>query len=265
MLVQFMVEEHGVSQRQACKTLSVPRSTFQYQPKPKNDMPVIQALEELVSKHPAIGFWKSHYRLRRKGHLWNHKKVYRIYSAMGLNIRRRHKKRLPARIKQALFRPESINQVWSVDFMSDSLWSGKHFRLLNILDDYNREMLAMEVDFSLPARRVIRVLEFLELVRGLPKMIRVDNGPEFISRLLDHWCREKDIELVFIQPGKPMQNGYVERCNGSVRKELLSANVFNSLSEFREKAMEWMEDYNRERPHEALGYRAPVDLLKELK
>jgi putative transposase len=160
---------------------------------------------------------------------------------MGLNIRRRHKKRLPARIKQALFRPESINQVWSVDFMSDSLWSGKHFRLLNILDDYNREMLAMEVDFSLPARRVIRVLEFLELVRGLPKMIRVDNGPEFISRLLDHWCREKDIELVFIQPGKPMQNGYVERCNGSVRKELLSANVFNSLGEVREKAIEWTE------------------------
>jgi putative transposase len=264
MLVQFMVEEHGVSQRQACKTLSVPRSTFQYQPKPKNDMPVIQALEELVAKHPAIGFWQSHYRLRRKGHPWNHKKIYRIYSAMGLNIRRRHKKRLPARIKQALYRPESINQVWSVDFMSDSLWSGRHFRLLNILDDYNREMLAMEVDFSLPAQRVIRVLEFLELVRGLPKMIRVDNGPEFISRLLDHWCREKGIELVFIQPGKPMQNGYVERCNGSVRKELLSSNLFNSLDEVREKAMEWMADYNRERPHEALGYRTPVDLLEEL-
>ena len=123
----------------------------------------------------------------------------------------------------------------------------------------------MEVDFSLPAQRVIRVLEFVELVRGLPKMIRVDNGPEFISRLLDHWCREKNIELVFIQPGKPMQNGYVERCNGSVRKELLSSNVFNSLDEVREKAMEWMEDYNRERPHEALGYRTPVDLLKELK
>ncbi|GAA0878530.1 hypothetical protein GCM10009119_14980 [Algoriphagus jejuensis] len=137
--------------------------------------------------------------------------------------------------------------------------------MLNILDNYNREMLAMEVDFSLPAQRVIRVLEFLELVRGLPKMIRVDNGPEFISRLLSHWCREKNIEMVFIQPGKPMQNGYVERCNGSVRKELLSANVFNSLDEVRKKRWNRWKIMNRERPHEALGYRTPVDLLKELK
>lgn len=259
-----MVEEHGVSQRQACKALRMPRSSYQYKPKPKNDMPVIQALEEMVAKHNSIGFWQSHYRLRRKGHQWNHKKVYRIYTALGLNIRRRSKKRLPARAKQALFRPESINQMWSMDFMSDSLWSGRSFRLLNIIDDYNREMLTMEVDFSLPAQRVIRVLEFLELVRGLPKMIRVDNGPEFISKQLDQWCRDKGIELVFIQPGKPMQNGYVERCNGSVRRELLNANTFSSLEEVREKAREWMEDYTRERPHESLGYKTPADLLEQL-
>ena len=264
MLVQFMVEEHGVSQRQACVTVSVPRSSIQYNPKFRNDTAVINALHELVDKHPSIGFWQSHHRLRRKGYIWNHKKVYRVYTSLKLNIRRRFKKRLPTRVKQALFLPESINHVWSIDFMSDSLWDGRKFRVLNVIDDYNREMLAMEADFSLPALRVIRVLEYLKEFRGLPKMIRVDNGPEFISHQLDEWCRKHGIFLLYIQPGKPMQNGYVERCNGSVRKELLNANVFYTLAEVRTYIEEWMADYNNERPHKSLGYRAPVDLLEAI-
>jgi putative transposase len=259
-----MVAEHGVSQRQACRALSVPRSTAQYKPKAKDDEHVIEALRGLVDKHPAIGFWQSYFRLRRKGSPWNHKRVYRVYTSMKLNIRRRFRKRLPARVKQALFQPERINEVWSIDFMSDSLWSGRKIRLLNVIDDYNREMLAMETDFSLPALRVIRVLEYLLEFRGLPKMIRVDNGPEFISHVLDEWCRQHSITLVYIQPGKPMQNGYVERCNGSVRKELLNANVFYSLAEVKEKIEEWMHDYNLHRPHESLGYRAPADLLEAI-
>lgn len=261
MLVQFMVEEHGVSQRQACKALSVPRSSFLHTPKPKNDSPVINELHKLVERHPSIGFWQSYFRLRRKGFMWNHKKVYRIYTGLHLNIRRRFKKRLPARVKQALFQPLAINEVWSIDFMSDSLWDGRKFRLLNIVDDFNRQVLALEADISLPALRVIRVLEYLKEFRGLPKMIRVDNGPEFISHVLDEWCRKEHISLTYIQPGKPMQNGYVERCNGSVRKELLNANVFYSLKEVREKIEEWMLDYNHDRPHESLNYRAPIDLL----
>lgn len=264
MLVQFMVEEHGVSQRQACRTLSVPRSSIQYNPKAKNDTPVINALQGLVERHPAIGFWQSYFRLRRKGFAWNHKKVYRVYTSLKLNIRRRFKKRLPARAKHALFQPSAANQMWSIDFMSDSLWDGRKFRLLNVIDDYNREMLAMEADFSLPAQRVIRVLEYLLEFRGKPTMIRVDNGPEFISCKLDEWCRKQHVTIVYIQPGKPMQNGYVERCNGSVRKELLNANVFYTLAEARTYIGEWMEDYNRHRPHESLGYRAPLDLLEAL-
>ena len=259
-----MIEEHGISQRQACKALQVPRSTQQYNPKPKNDIEVIKALQELVERHPSIGFWQAYFRLRRKGFKWNHKKVYRVYTALKLNIRRRYKKRLPARVKQSLFEPLSINQVWSIDFMSDSLWDGRKFRVLNIIDDYNREMLAMEADFSLPALRVIRVLEFLQEFRGLPKMIRVDNGPEFISHALDEWCRKHNVTLVYIQPGKPMQNGYVERCNGSVRKELLNANVFYTLDQVRQHIEVWMEDYNHHRPHESLGYRAPFDLLEAI-
>lgn len=250
---------HGISQRQACKALSLPRATYQYKHRPKDDTEVITALDGLIDKHPAIGFWQCYHRLRNSGHCWNHKKVYRVYCDLKLNIRRRRKKRLPARVKQALFQPQVVNQVWSIDFMSDSLWDGRPFRLLNIIDDYNRELLHIEADRSLPAARLIRILEQLDDYRGLPQMIRVDNGPEFISFQLDQWCKKQGITLIFIQPGKPMQNGYVERCNGSIRSELLNAYIFTTLSEVRQKAAEWMDDYNRYRPHTSLGHLSPID------
>lgn len=215
-----------------------------------------------MEKHPSIGFWMIYYRIRQKGHNWNHKKVYRVYSGLKLNIRRRAKKRLPARVKQQLFQPTAMNQVWSIDYMHDSLWDGRSFRLLNIIDDFNRQLLTIEVDTSLPVLRLIRALEQLRERRGLPQMIRVDNGPEFISSKLDFWCKENKISLVFIQPGKPMQNAFVERCNGSIRRELLNAYVFKSLSEVREKAAEWMMDYNENRPHEALNYKTPLQLTQ---
>lgn len=256
-----MITEHGISQRQACKVVSLPRSKVQYKPKPKQDEPIIDQLKELVDKHPSIGFWQSYYRIRRKGFNWNHKKVYRVYTEMKLNIRRRYKKRLPARVKQALYQPAALNEVWSIDFMSDTLWDGRRFRLLNIIDDYNREVLHIETDLSLPTLRLIRVLEYLKEFRGLPQIIRVDNGPEFISHRLDMWCKEHKISLAFIQPGKPMQNGFVERCNGNIRKELLNAFVFNNLNDVRQKAEEWRLDYNCSRPHQSLGFVPPVEFI----
>lgn len=256
-----MITEHGISQRQACKVVSLPRSTQQYKRKPKQDEPVIDQLKELVDKHPSIGFWQSYYRIRRKGYNWNHKKVYRVYTEMKLNIRRRYKKRLPARVKQALYQPAGLNEVWSIDFMCDTLWDGRRFRLLNIIDDYNREVLHIETDLSLPTLRLIRVLEYLKEFRGLPQIIRVDNGPEFISHRLAMWCKEHKISLAFIQPGKPMQNGFVERCNGNIRKELLNAFVFNNLNDVREKAEEWRQDYNCSRPHQSLGFVPPVEFI----
>jgi putative transposase len=256
-----MIKAHGISQRQACKTVSLPRSTQRYKAKPKADEEVIDQLQGLVEKHPAIGFWQSYYRIRRRGFIWNHKRVYRVYTDMKLNIRRRFRKRLPQRIKQSLYQPAGLNEVWSVDFMSDTLWDGRRFRLLNIIDDYNREVLHIESDSSLPTVRLIRVLEYLKEFRGLPQMIRVDNGPEFISHKLDMWCRDNKITLAFIQPGKPMQNGYVERCNGNIRKELLNAYVFTSLQEVREKAEEWRQDYNGLRPHQSLGFVPPAEFI----
>ena len=260
-LVTHMVEEHGVSRRQACKAVSLPRSSHSYKPKPKADGEVIYQLQMLVEKHPAIGFWQSYYRIRRRGFVWNHKRVYRVYTDMKLNIRRRFRKRLPQRVKQSLYQPAARNEVWSIDFMSDTLWDGRRFRLLNIIDDYNREILHIESDLSLPTVRLIRVLEYLREFRGLPQMIRVDNGPEFISHKLDMWCREHKITLAFIQPGKPMQNGYVERCNGNIRKELLNTYVFTTLNEVREKAEQWREDYNCSRPHQSLGFVPPVEYV----
>lgn len=145
--------------------------------------------------------------------------------------------------------------------MHDSLWNGRCYRMLNVLDDYNRQVLWIETDTSLPALRVIRVLEHLKESRGLPGMIRGDNGPEFISRKLDQWCRDNKVTLAFIQPGKPTQNAFIERLNGSIRSELLNAYVFKTLEEVREKAEEWRHDYNHKRPHKSLGYQTPMDLL----
>jgi putative transposase len=182
---------------------------------------------------------------------------------MGLNIRRRAKKRLPDRVKQPLSVPVEPNQMWSIDFMSDSLVDGRKFRLLNVIDDYNRQSLAIEVDTSLPSQRVIRVLENLIDQHGKPSNIRTDNGPEFISHQLQSWCEKNSITLQYIQPGKPMQNAYIERNNGSLRRELLNAYLFYSLAEVRALSEEWRIDYNAERPHKSLGYLSPLNYAQQ--
>lgn len=252
------MEEEQLSLRKACTMVGIPRSSYRYQSKPKDDAPVAEVLTALTEKHADIGFWQCFYRIRNKGYQWNHKKVYRIYTAMKLNIRRKAKKRIPARVREALGVPDVPNQVWSIDFMSDALTDGRRFRVLNVLDDFNRESLSIDIDTSLPARRVIRVLDRLVARRGVPSAIRCDNGPEFISSQLQDWCSYLGIELRYIQPGKPTQNAYIERQNGSMRRGLLNAYLFHSLAEVRIMAEEWQTDYNLERPHKALGYLSPV-------
>lgn len=177
---------------------------------------------------------------------------------MKLNIRRRARRRLPSRIKEALLLPCAPNGVWSLDFMSDALTDGRKFRVLNIMDDFNRQSLAIEVDTSLPSLRVIRVLERIIAERGKPTSIRTDNGPEFISNKLQQWCESMGIRIIYIQPGKPTQNAFIERKNGSLRRGLLDAYLFSSLAEVRLMAQEWQVDYNTERPHKSLGYLSPV-------
>lgn len=254
-----MIIEHQISERKACSALQLPRSSYQYQAKAKQDDKYCELLNELVNSRPSIGFWLSYHRIRRMGEIVNHKKLYRIYTSMKLNIRRRSKKRLPARVKQRLFQPSALNQVWSIDFMSDALWDGRKIRLLNIIDDFNREVLTIETDTSLPALRVIKSLQELAEYRGLPKFIRVDNGPEFISDKLDGWCKLNKIQLIFIQPGEPTQNAYIERFNGTLRRDILNAYVFKSIKEVRQITEEWMFDYNNNRPHSSLNNKTPVE------
>jgi putative transposase len=243
--------------------MGISRTTYQYKAKSKDDSELQTALTELTDKHAAIGYWQCCHRLWNKGYTWNHKRIYRVYTDMKLNIRRRAKKRLPERVKQPLSVPTALNQMWSIDFMSDRLVDGRKFRLLNVIDDFNRESLAIEVDTSLPSLRVIRVLDRLIAQRGKPANIRTDNGPEFISHKLQQWCEQNNITLQYIQPGKPMQNAYIERKNGSIRRELLNAYLFYSLTEVRTMSEEWRIDYNTERPHKSLKYLSPLKYAEQ--
>lgn len=245
--------------------MGISRTTCQYKAKLKDDSEVQTVLTALTTKHAAIGFWQCCYRMWNKGHWWNHKRIYRVYTDMKLNIRRRAKRRLPERVKQPLTIPTAPNQMWSIDFMSDSLVDGRKYRLFNVIDDFNRESLAIEVDTSLPSLRVIRVLEKLIALRGCPANIRCDNGPEFISHKLEQWCNDESrkISLQFIQPGRPMQNAYIERKNGSMRRELLNAYLFYNLAEVRSMSEEWRIDYNTERPHKSLNYLSPLAYLQK--
>lgn len=261
--VRYLTTEEQFSNRRACKLIGISRTTCQYKAKQKDDSELQMALTTLTDKHAAIGYWQCCYRLWNKGYPWNHKRIYRVYTDMKLNIRRRAKKRLPDRIKQPLLVAAAPNETWSIDFMCDSLTDGRKFRLLNIIDDFNRESLAIEVDTSLPALRVIRVLDTLITQRGKPANIRTDNGPEFISHRLQQWCEDNAITLQYIQPGRPMQNAYIERKNGSIRRELLNTYLFYSLAEVRTMSAEWRMDYNTERPHKSLGYLSPLKYAEQ--
>ena len=245
----------------ACRTVGISDSVYRYQPDTQKDEPVIQALQKAVERYPAYGFSKLFTILRRWGYPWNHKRIYRLYCELNLNKRRRGKKRLPTRKPEPLAVPDTLNQSWSIDFMSDSLFCGRRYRTFNVVDDFNREALAIEIDLSLPSLRVIRVLERIIAWRGYPKQLRMDNGPEFISTTLAEWAEEHNIKLEFIKPGKPTQNSYIERFNRTYRDEILNMYVFKSLNEVRELTENWIREYNEERPHDSLNDLTPWEYL----
>jgi putative transposase len=254
-----MVAEHGVSVRQACRAARLARSAFYAPRRPRDDGPIVAAIQRYVEENPTQGFDKLYPALRAEGR--GKCRLYRVYRALRLNIKRRGKRRLPARVKVPLVIPARPNEIWSADFMADALWSGRRFRTFNVLEDFNREALRIEIDTNLPARRVVRALDELIELRGKPAVLRVDNGPEFIGDELEKWARRHGIERRFIQPGRPMQNGFVERFNRTYRQEVLDCKVFETLGEVRQMTAEWIKRYNEVRTHESLGNLSPRQYL----
>ena len=262
-MAQKAVQQYGLSIRLACLIFSVSQTCYRYKAKMDVENETIANwLLRLTDNHRNWGFGLCYLYLRNvKGFKWNHKRVYRIYKALELNLRIKPRKRLNREKPEPLAVPDSINQVWSMDFMHDQLSDGRSFRVLNIIDDYNREALGIEIDFSLPSERVIRALKQIIEWRGRPLAIRCDNGPENISGAIQNWAQQTGIAFQYIQPGKPQQNAYIERFNRTVRYEWLSQYYWNDLDEARDYATQWIWSYNHERPNMALGGITPKQRL----
>lgn len=258
-LAQEAVKNRSISIRLACQTYAISERCYRYRAKLSGENAFIADwLVRLSQNQRNWGFGLCFLYLRNvKGYRWNHKRVYRLYRELELNLRIKPKKRLVREMPQ----PQAINECWSMDFMHDQLSDGRSFRLFNVIDDYNREGLGMEVDFSLPSLRVTRVLDQIIQWRGRPSMIRCDNGPEYISQTLLSWAQNQGIRLEFIQPGKPQQNAYVERYNRTVRYDWLAQHLFDSVEEVQAFATHWLWSYNHERPNMALGGITPKQKL----
>jgi putative transposase len=260
--IAILHETHGLPVRRACAVVRLSRTAYYRPPvdgtQLRRDRPVIDALQAVVSENTRWGFWKCYDALRLDGQPWNHKRVHRVYCALRLNLPRRTRRRVPRRIRSPLIAAAALNTTWALDFMVDTLYDGRRFRTLNIIDESNREGLAIEIGTTLPSLRVVAVLEELIALHGAPQYLRLDNGPELTSLALTAWCEARGIQLRYIQPGKPAQNAFIERFNRTYRTEILDAYVFASLTEVREVTSGWLDRYNTKRPHDSLGHVPPL-------
>jgi putative transposase len=245
-----------VSARRVCGLLVVAESSYRYVSR-RSDEELRERLVAAAREQPRWGYRRLQILVDRGGHV-NHKRVYRLYREAGLMIRRKARKRL-RRVGSPRPAVTAANQEWALDFVHDAAESGRKFRTLSVLDVYTREALALEVDTSIGSRRATRVLETILRERGKPAAIRCDNGPEFTSRHFVAWCIEQGIELVHIEPGKPVQNAHVESFHGRLREECLNASWFGNLFDARRKIGAWRKEYNEKRPHSSLGYRTPAE------
>ncbi|WP_392561009.1 IS3 family transposase [Orbus sturtevantii] len=264
ILAKEVVKQNRMAVSQACRTFCVSETCYRYEPILITENQIIaEHLIELTERQRNWGFGLCFLYLRNvKGHTWNHKRVYRIYCELSLNLRIKPRKRLKREKPEPLSTPKNMNECWSMDFMHNQLADGRCCRLFNVIDDFNREGLTIDVDFSLPAARVIRSLNQIIEWRGKPKSIRCDNGPEYISYQLASWAKKNKITLCFIQPGNPQQNAYIERFNRTVRYDWLSHYIYRDITELQDKATRWLWTYNHERPNMGIGGITPIQKLK---
>lgn len=262
-VVAYLQERLGVSQRRACRLVGIARSTVRYRRRGGDDAALRERLRELATERPRFGYRRLHALLRREGIVVNHKRVERLYRAEGLAVRRRARKALVRVLRGRPPTPARPNEQWALDFLEDALASGRKLRLLSVIDVFTREALTLEVDFSLPGRAVVRALERLGAARPLPAQLVLDNGPELISRALEAWAHDHAVALHFIDPGKPIQNAHCESFHGRLRDECLNEHWFLSLGDARRIVEAWRQDYNRRRPHSALGYQTPAEFAQQ--
>jgi putative transposase len=255
--VMQMRESFGQSLRRLCALVGLNRSSWHYKPKPDTNEPIRKRLRELADERKRWGYRRLHYLLRREGILINHKRTERLYREEHLMLRVKRRRKTTAESRVAPPPPERRNQCWAMDFMSDNLNNGRRFRVLNVVDSYSRDFLGFEADTSITGKRVCGVLDRLVWFNGMPEIITVDNGPEFIGKALDAWAYRHGVKLVFNRPGKPVDNIYIESFNGRLRDECLNMNWFMSLDHARKLIDEWRDDYHSIRPHSGLGQLTP--------
>lgn len=251
-----------MSERRACNVIDFERATCRYERRPNDDKVVIERMREVIHEWPRFGCPRVHIVLRKAGVVKNHKRTARLYRLAKLQLKLRKRKR-------RVFKPEtplppvlSANVRWSMDFVHDSLHNGRAFRILTMIDEFSRESLHLEVDFSLSGHRVVRVLEKLKAIRGLPKQIGVDQGTEFTSIALQKWALENGVTLTFAKPGDKNENAFIESFNGKLRDECLNSHWFTSLQDARNKIEEWRHRYNHLRPHRSLDGMTPIEFAK---
>lgn len=257
--VQHLHERFGRSTRKLCELVGLNRSSWYYRQKPDRNEQIRKRLRALADERKRWGYRRLHYLLRREGFLINHKRTERLYRQENLMLRVKRRRKLASEIRVAPPTPERRNQCWAMDFMSDNLYNGRRFRVLNVVDSYSRDYLGFEVDTSITGKRVCGVLDRLVWFNGMPEMITVDNGPEFIGKALDAWSYRHKVKLVFNRPGKPVDNAYIESFNGKLRDECLNMNWFMSLDHVREVIGQWRDDYHSVRPHSGLGRLTPEE------
>ncbi len=263
--VRWTGETYGLSERRACRLVGGARAMVRYRSRRPADDALRDRLVAFAAVRRRWGYRRLAILVRREGMRVNLKRIYRVYRAAGLTVRRRQKKlRAVARPVQPALTPTSRNHWWAMDFLRDALATGRGFRVFTLEDLFSREALALEIDFSLPALRVIRVLEAVAAGRGYPSYLRVDNGPEFISQALDAWAYQHAVQLVFIDPGKPIQNAHVESFNGKVRDEFLNEHWFMSIQEAQILGEAFRVDFNTVRPHSSLKYLTPLEFVRSL-